>query len=71
MSDDDLEAAGRVRIPTKWAVGVITALATALGGSGAGAYKMGKLETEVAMLKQLCSDRISADRSLDEAQKSP
>lgn len=69
--NDELEATGRVKIPTAWAVGVITALATAIGGSGAGAYKMGKLESEVAILKKICQEEkgITAESSPAASQK--
>jgi len=60
---NDFQIDGKLRIPTKWIVSVITAISTALAGSGGAMYKIGKLESEVAVLRELCLTHVTAETS--------
>lgn len=66
MSDDELEIEG-LKMPTKWAVGVIGAIVTALGSAGAGMYQYGQLAGELAELKINCAKVTLMARAQNEA----
>lgn len=59
MTNDNFSIDGKLRIPTKWIVSVIAAISTALSGSGAAMYKIGKLEAQVDLLTQLCGKQLT------------